>query len=98
MPYTNGDQKPVDIVHRVGIWMAVFGLGAYMLNIGAWVGAADEKFEDAQTVEEKQDELIKEVVAIGTTQKAQTTAIEANANAIEVSRREILAAIKESSQ
>ena len=43
MPDTNGNQKPADIAHRVGIWVAVAGLWLYMLNIGSWVGAADEK-------------------------------------------------------
>lgn len=101
MPDMNGRQRPVDIVHRVGIWVAVAGMGAYMLNIGAWVGAADEKFKDAQTVEEKQDQLILNVNtiqvtqgAIQTTQAAQTIAIAANATAIEESKDEILDAIK----
>ncbi len=95
MPDTNGNQKPVDIVHRVGIWGAVVVLGVYLMNIGAWVGAADEKFKDAQTVEEKQDQLIRDVVTIQVTQGIQTKAIEANTKAIESSKQEILAAIKE---
>lgn len=75
--------------------MAVIGIGMYMLNIGAWVGAADEKFKDAQTVEEKQDQLILDVNTIQVTQATQTKAIEANTAAIEDSKDEILEAIKE---
>lgn len=88
-------QTPVDIAHRIGIWMGMIGLALYVLNIGQWVGAADEKFKDAQTVEEKQDQLILDVNTIQVTQAVQTIAIEANAKAIEASRREILDAIKD---
>ena len=98
MPDTNGKQTGVDIVHRLGIWLVVFGLGAYMMDIGAWVGAADEKFKDAQTVEEKQDALILDVNTIKLTQVTQTKAIEANATAIEESKDEILDAIKEANK
>jgi len=40
------------IVNRIGTWVAILGMAAYVFNMGQWVGAADEKFEDAQTVEE----------------------------------------------
>lgn len=91
---------PSDVVHRVGSWVAIIGIGIYVLNIGAWVGAADEKFKDAQTVEEKQDHLMLDVNTIQVTQAAmvevqasQSEAIEDNAKAIEESKKEILAAI-----
>lgn len=94
-------QSPMDIAHRIGIWVAMVGLAVYVLNIGQWVGAADEKFKSAQTVEEKQDKLILDVNtiqvtqgAIQRTQTAQTNAIAANARAIEDSKDEILDAIK----
>ena len=98
MPDTNGNQKPTDIAHRLGIWAAVAGLALYVFNLGQWVGAADEKFADAQTVEEKQETLILDVNTLTTEQRHTKEAVEANKRAIEQSRQEILAAIKESSQ
>lgn len=92
------DKTTGDIANRVGLWVAVLGLVVYVMSIGSWVGAADEKFKDAQTVEEKQDELVLTVNTIQTTQITQTTAIEDNKRAIEASRKEILAAIKEASE
>lgn len=91
----NGKPSMLDIVHRVGIWGFAISIGIYLLNIGSWVGAADEKFKDAETVEEKQDALILQVNTVAVLQATQTTAIEANKTAIETSRREILEAIKE---
>ncbi len=95
---SNGRQSPVDIAHRIGIWVAVCGMAVYLLNIGAWVGAADEKFNDAQTVEEKQDKLILDVNTIQVTQVTQTKAIEANTRAIKDSKDEILQAIKDANK
>ena len=95
MPDSNGKQNPVDIAHRLGIWMAVLGLAAYLFNIGAWVGAADEKFEDADTVEKKQDALIIQVTTLATQAKATTTAVESNTTAIQTSKQEILDAMQE---
>ena len=91
----NGKPSVLDIVHRVGIWGFAISIGIYMLNIGQWVGAADEKFKDAQTVEEKQDALIIPVNTVAILQGVQIIAIQANKEAIETSRREILEAIKE---
>ena len=91
----NGKPSMLDIVHRVGIWGFAITLGVYVLNIGQWVGAADEKFKDAQTVEEKQDALIIQVNTVAILQGVQTVAIQDNKTAIETSRREILDAIKE---
>ncbi len=88
-------QTPGDIAHRIGIWLGFIALAVYVMNIGAWVGAADEKFADAQTVEEKQDQLILDVNTIQVTQSVQSAAIAANAKAIEESRKEILEAIKD---
>jgi len=82
------------IVNRIGTWIAILGIAAYVFNMGQWVGAADEKFEDAQSVEEKQDKIILDVNTIKVTQTAQTTAIADNKTAIETSRREILNAIE----
>ena len=90
----NGQTK-VDIAHRIGIWISVIVIAGYVLNIGTFIGAAEEKFKDAQTVEEKQDVLILQVNTIATVQGVQTIAIADNKTAIETSRREILDAIKE---
>jgi len=91
----NGKSSPLDIIHRVGIWGGMITLFIYMLNIGQWVGAADEKFKDAQTVEEKQDALILQVNTVAILQGVQTTAIQENKDAIETSKQEILEAIRE---
>ncbi len=93
----NGKPSVLDIVHRVGIWGFAISMGIYMLNVGQWVGAADEKFKDAETVETTQRALLLQVNTIATVQTAQTTAIKYNKDAIEDSRREILEAIRESS-
>ena len=83
------------IVNRIGTWLAILGIGAYVFDMGQWVGAADEKFEDAQTVEEKQETLILQVNTLTIEAHATTKAVESNTKAIETSRREILDAIKE---
>ena len=88
-------KSPGDIANRVGLWVGLIAIGVYVLNIGAWVGAADEKFVDAETVEEKQEEMIVQQTVIATKQIAIEKAIEQNAVAIEASNQEILAAIKE---
>lgn len=90
---SNGSQTKVDIAHRLGIWISVIVLGGYVLNLGQWVGAADEKFSDAETVEATQQVLLIQVNTIATIQGTQTTAIRDNKDAIETSRREILDAI-----
>lgn len=92
------EKTPGDIANRIGVWVSMLAIGLYVINIGAWVGAADEKFASAKTVEEKQDKLIVDVATIQTTQGTQTKAIEDNKKAIEESRKEILAAIKELEQ
>lgn len=84
----------LDVVHRVGIWGFAISMGIYMLNIGQWVGAADEKFKDAETVETTQKALLLQVNTIATVQGVQTIAIADNKTAIETSRREILEAIE----
>lgn len=83
------------IVNRIGTWVAILGIAAYVFNMGQWVGAADEKFIDAQTVEEKQEQLILDVNTLTTEQTYTKEAVVANKLAIEQSRKEILAAIKE---
>jgi Flp pilus assembly protein protease CpaA len=78
----------------VGIWVAVLGIGIYVLNMGMWVGAADEKLADAATVEETQKQVLLDLNTVQVTQAAQTVAIADNKKATEKSRDEILAAIE----
>ena len=94
MPDSNGKQKWSDIAHRIGIWGAVVAIAVKLFSVGAWVGAADEKFADAETVETKQDDLILQVNTLATVAKATTKAVEDNKTAIETSRTEILEAIR----
>ena len=57
------------IVNRITQWLAIIGIAAYVFYIGSWVGAADEKFKDAETVEQVQDTIKTEVTVIRTEQK-----------------------------
>lgn len=92
----NGQTKvAAEWAHRVGIWVSVIGMGLYVFNMGQWVGAADEKFEDAATVETTQRTLLLQVNTIATKQEAQDKAIAENKKAIEDSKKEILKAIED---
>lgn len=90
----SGTQTKVDIAHRIGIWISVIVIAGYVLSIGTFIGAAEEKFKDAETVETTQKALLLQVNTIATVQGVQTIAIQDNKDAIETSRREILDAIK----
>ena len=94
MPDSNGKQKVTDIVHRIGIWAVVLGMAIKLFTMGAWVGAAEEKFKDAATVEETQKALLLQVNTVATRQEAHTSAIADNKKAIEDSERAVLAAIE----
>lgn len=48
----NGHMHPLE---RVGTWATLVGMGLYVLYIGQWVGAAEEKFDSAQKTEETQE-------------------------------------------
>lgn len=82
-----------DLAHRIGIWISVIVIAGYVLSIGTFIGAAEEKFKDAETVETTQKALLLQVNTIAIVQGVQTIAIQDNKGAIETSRREILAAI-----
>lgn len=56
------------IVNRVLQWGALAGVFVYVLNIGQWVGAADEKFKDAETVEQRQEDIRTDVNTIANEQ------------------------------
>ena len=92
---THENSTSMDMAHRLGIWTGLLALAVYVINIGAWVGAADEKFVDAETVEQKQEEMIVRQTVIATKQDSIEKAVEENKKAIETSRKEILDAIKE---
>jgi len=93
MSDANGKQKWSDIAHRIGIWGAVVVMAAKLFTMGTWVGAAEEKFDDAATVEETQKALLLQVNTVATRQEAMTGAIADNKRAIETSKQEVLAAI-----
>ena len=93
MPDSNGKQKWSDVAHRIGIWGAVVVIAAKLFTMGTWVGAAQEKFEDAETVEETQKALLLKVNTVATRQEAIVTAIQGNTKAIETSKKEVLDAI-----
>lgn len=98
MPNANGKQTWADIAHRIGIWSVVVLMAVKLFSVGAWVGAADEKFKDAASVEVTQKQLVLEVNTLTIEQKHTTVAVQANKTAIEESRAEILAAIKEANK
>lgn len=50
-------QSMTDLAHRIGVWAGMIGLMVYVMNIGTWVGAADEKFKDAESVEQTQQQI-----------------------------------------
>ena len=56
------------VINRVMQWLSIIGIAAYVFYIGSWVGAADEKFEDAATVEQKQEQIKTDVTIILTEQ------------------------------
>lgn len=45
------------LANRVATWAAIIPMGLYVMNMGQWVGAADEKFENAEQVEEQVDDI-----------------------------------------
>ena len=93
MSDVNGKQTATDLAHRIGIWGVVVAMAVKLFTIGSWVGAADEKFSDAESVERKQDELILDVNTLTTEQKHTTQAVEDLKTQSEKDKKEILAAI-----
>lgn len=56
MANANGNGN-VALANRIGTWASLVALGMYVMYIGQWVGAADEKFKDHDTVEETQQQI-----------------------------------------
>jgi hypothetical protein len=83
------------MAHRLGVWTAVIGIFLYVLNIGSWVGAAEEKFKDAETVEQKQAQILLEQTEIKTKQVAIEKQLDKIEQQMKEDKKEILEAIKE---
>lgn len=83
------------IVNRLLQWGAIAGVLVYAMNVGQWVGAADEKFKNAEAVAEKQDTMVERVATLSAQQTATQRAVESNTSAIKESERKILEAIRE---
>lgn len=92
---TEVNQSKSDLAHRVGIWGGMIALAIYVLNIGQWVGAADEKFKDAETVETKQEEILEQQTTMRTKQEAIVKQLDEMKQQMKEDKQEILAAIKE---
>ena len=52
---SNGHGNGVAMANRITTWVAIAAMGVYVLNMGQWVGAADEKLADAEAVEVQVD-------------------------------------------
>lgn len=57
------------IANRLGTWAVLIGLAIYVYDIGTWVGAADERFSDARTVEATQKQISEKVTRLEANQK-----------------------------
>ena len=68
-------------------------LAGYVMSLGQWVGAADEKFNDAETVETRQNALLIQQNTLAVRQQAIEAGVQENKEAIEKSKQEILDAI-----
>lgn len=87
--------KHVDLAHRIGVWAGMVGLFIYVMNIGQWVGAADEKFKDAETVEQKQEQILETQTTMKTKQEAIVDKLDEIEEQMKEDKKEILEAIRE---
>ncbi len=76
------------IANRIASWVAIVGIGIYVMDMGKWVGAADEKLADAEKVEEQVDVIIQRLTAVEVVVVAQTETMKEN-------KKDILRAIKD---
>jgi len=73
----------------------MIGLAAYVISIGQWVGAADEKFNAAATVETTQRVILLQQNTLAVEQKNMKEQLDDIKDQAETDKKEILAAIKE---
>lgn len=90
---TNGDKAA--LANRVTTWVAIVGMGMYVMNMGQWVGAADEKLEDAATVEVTQKAILLQQATMIAEQAHMKEAVEDIKEQAEKDKNEILDAIKD---
>jgi hypothetical protein len=76
------------MANRVSLWVAIVALGIYVMNMGQWVGAADEKLKDAEAVEEQVDDIKDRLTALETT-------VDTAVDTMKENKKDILDAIKE---
>jgi hypothetical protein len=60
------NKEQQSVTHRIATWAAIIPMGLYVMNMGQWVGAADEKFEDAETVEQEVDDIKERITKLET--------------------------------
>jgi hypothetical protein len=84
--------------NRVAVWAAIIPMGLYVLNMGQWVGAADEKLKDAQTVEITQRAILLQQATLAAGQENLKESVEELKKQAKEDKKEILQAIKEASE
>ena len=53
----NRDDSMGSIANRIATWAGIALLGVYVLNMGQWVGAAEEKLEAAEKVQQQVNDI-----------------------------------------
>jgi 2-methylisocitrate lyase-like PEP mutase family enzyme len=66
------------VANRVASWVAIIAIGIYVMDMGKWVGAADEKLADAEKVEEQVDAIMQRITAVEVVVAAQTETMKEN--------------------
>lgn len=61
MTHGNGNGAALN---RVASWGSIVAMALYVLYIGQWVGAADEKFKDAESVEQTQKQIKERLIRV----------------------------------
>lgn len=91
----NTNAEKVSVANRLTTWAAIVGMGLYVMNMGQWVGAADEKLEGAAKVEATQQAMLLQQATMVAEQAHQKDALEDIKEQAEKDKEEILNAIKE---
>jgi len=81
------EEDVMALANRLGVWVAMAALFVYVLNIGQWVGAADNKLEKAEEVEKTQQSIKERLTRLEET-------VQANDDKSAVRDQEILKAIE----